>query len=148
MRIQNTGFIFIFGGHSVDEDKAVSNLIAVDVTNLEWWYVTVAGGNVAARISPVVVAVGQKLYIFSGFKKFSKKESHPYKSYCIAAYSTNRGWHWEARDVPYSGLEDHQVFGAGLAVYDGKKILLTPGRLYYQEDLEARHFSISNKYHK
>ena len=141
MKIQNTTFIFIFGGYSVDEDKAVSDIIAVDVDHLEWWYVTIEGGNVAPRICPVVVAVKQKLYIFSGFKKFSKKECYPFKSYSIASYSAPRGWRWEARDVPYScpaGF-DHQLFGSGIAVYDGKKILLTPGRVYFQEDLKARH---------
>ena len=51
MQIQNTSFILIFGGHSVDEEKAVSNLIAVDVDHLEWWYMTVKGGNVAPRIT-------------------------------------------------------------------------------------------------
>jgi hypothetical protein len=139
MRIQNTSFVLIFGGYSFDEDKAVSTLIAVDVDHLEWWDVTVQGGHVAPRINPVVVAVEQKLYIFSGHRTFSKKESYPFKSYSIASYSTPRGWHWEARDVPYSGL-DFQIFGSGIAVYDGKKILLLPGRPYFKEDLEARHF--------
>lgn len=148
MRINNTSFILIFGGHSVDEDKAVSTLIAVDVDHLEWWYVRVEGGHVAARINPVVVAVEKKLYIFSGFKTFSKKQCHPFKSYSIATYSAPRGgWHWEARDVSYSGL-DHQLFGAGLPVYDGKKILLTPGKLYYQEDCEARQISIVQAKHQ
>lgn len=143
MRVNNTSIILIFGGYSVDEEKAVSTMIAVDVDHLEWWYVTVEGGQVAARISPVVVAVEQKIYIFSGFKEFSEEECHPFQSYSIASYSSSRRWQWEARDIPYTGL-DHQIFGAGMPVYDGKKILLTPGRLYYQEDSKARHFYQTN----
>lgn len=141
MRIHNTSFILIFGGYSLDDDKAVSTLIAVDVDHLEWWYVKVEGGQVSPRINPVVVAVEQKLYIFSGHRSFSKKDCRPFKSYCVASYSAPGGWRWEARDVPYPGL-DPQVFGAGIAVYGGKKILLTPGRIYYQEDKEARRFFI------
>lgn len=92
MRIQNTSFILIFGGYSLDEEKTVSTLIAVDVDHLEWWYVTVEGGHVAPRINPVVVAIEQKLYIFSGHKIFSEKDSHPFKSYSVASYSAFRHW--------------------------------------------------------
>ena len=137
MRFHNTTVILIFGGYSFDEEKAVSTLIAIDVNHLEWWYVTVEGGNVAARINPVVVAVEQTLYIFSGFKKFSK-DNQPFKSYSVASYSSLRRWRWDAKDVPYSGISgsDHQLFGAGMALYNGKKILLTPGRPYYEEEVK------------
>jgi hypothetical protein len=143
MRIQSTSIIFIFGGYDIDEDKAVSTLIAVDVEHLEWWYVTVEGGHVAGRINPVVVAAEQKLFIFSGYRKFSKTDTkNDFRSYCILSYQSDlRRWQWEARDVPNPGSmpSDYQVFGAGMAVYNGKKILLTPGK-DYQEEFEARHF--------
>lgn len=139
MRIHGTSIIFIFGGYSLDEDKALSSLIAVDVDHLEWWYVSVKGGQVAARINPVVVAVGQKIYIFSGYKRFSKTDTHPFRSYSIASYSALHQWQWEARDVSYPApAPTPQTFGVGMAVYNGKKILLTPGKLYNKQ--EARHF--------
>lgn len=139
MRIHNTSIILIFGGFNVDEDKAVSTLIAVDVDHLEWWYVTVEGGHVAARINPVIVAVDQKLYIFSGYKKFSKMDSNAFQSYSIAAYSALHRWQWEARDVSYPGPTP-RTFGVGMAIYNGKKILLTPGKLYKKE--EVRYFRV------
>ena len=143
MRFHGTSIIFIFGGFNIDEDKAVSTLIAVDVINLEWWYVNVEGGNVAGRINPVVVAAEQKLFIFSGYRKFSKTDTKPFQSYSIATYQLDlHRWQWEARDVPNSGSipPDHHIFSAGMAVYNGKKILLTPGKLYYSEEKEASHF--------
>jgi len=139
MRIHGTSFIFIFGGHSLDEEKAVSTLIAVDVDHLEWWYVRVEGGHVAARIKPVVVAVEQKLFIFSGCGRFSKTDPQSFRSYSIASYqSALCRWTWEARDVPYSGfMPPDQVFGTGIVVYNGKKIMLTPGKLWFEN--KVRH---------
>jgi hypothetical protein len=142
MRIHGTHFIFIFGGYSVEEGKAVSSLIAVDVDHLEWWYVEVEGGRVAGRIHPVVVAIDQRIFIFSGYGRFSKPDPRSFRSYSIAAYQPAlRRWTWEARDVSYPGsIPPNQVFGAGIAVYGGKKIMLVPGKLYYQDKARKSYF--------
>ncbi|KAF8802050.1 hypothetical protein BYT27DRAFT_7197538 [Phlegmacium glaucopus] len=136
MRIHGTHFVFIFGGYSVEEGKAVSSLIAVDVDHLEWWYVAVEGGRVAGRIHPVVVAIEQRIYIFSGYGRYSKADPRSFRSYSIAAYQPAlRRWTWEARDASYSGpIPPGQIFGTGIVVYGGKKIMLMPGRLYYQAE--------------
>lgn len=130
VRFHGTSFIFIFGGFSVEGDEPVSTLIAVDVDHREWWYVPVDGGPVSGRIKPVVVAVEQRIYIFGGCKKYSEANPQSLQSYCIAFYEpVHRKWTWEARDVPYPSLiPPDQVFDGGLAIYNGKKIMLTPGK--------------------
>lgn len=136
-RIHDSSFILIFGGYNLDENKSVSTLIAVDVDHREWWIVDVDGGAVSARINPVVVAVDHKIYIFGGDGKYSETDPQSLKSYSIASYQSDlRRWRWDARDVPYPGfIPAHQVFGAGIAVYNGKKIMLTPGKALCQNDV-------------
>jgi hypothetical protein len=130
VRIHDTTFIFIFGGFSVEEDKSVSTLIAVDVDHREWWYVPVDGGPVSGRIKPVVVAVDQRIYIFGGDRQYFKANPQSLRSYSIALYQpAHRQWTWEACDIPYPDfIPPDQVFGAGIAIYNGKKIMLTPGK--------------------
>jgi hypothetical protein len=85
---------------------------------------------VEARIEPVVIAVDTKLYVFGGYKRLGHKDPLPYTSYSVAEFLPDRRWQWTVRDHPYSNIVPKgQSFGAGIPVYNGAKILLTPGRV-------------------
>lgn len=111
----------------------------MDVDHQEWWYVHVEGGDVAGRINPVVVAVEQRIYIFGGCEKYCEANPQPFRSYSIVSYqSALRQWIWEVRDIPYSSLvPPHQFFGAGIPVYNGKKIMLTPGKPVCRDEVRV-----------
>lgn len=107
---------------------ATSKIIAVNLDRLEWWYLRLEGEDVEARIDPVVVVVDTKLYIFGGYKQFESRE--PFHSYSVAEFLQDQQWHWTIRDEPYSSIvpQGHS-FGRAVPVYNGAKLLLTPGRV-------------------
>ncbi|KAF8952006.1 hypothetical protein BDZ97DRAFT_1768983 [Flammula alnicola] len=130
LRIHDSSFIFIFGGFDYITDEATSRVIVIDLEHTAWWYLKLNGEAVNARINPAVVAIDDKLYIFGGYRKFGH-DPQPHSSFSIAEYKAAEGiWHWAVRDAPYSNpVPEGHVFGQGISVYNGTKILLTPGRL-------------------
>ena len=83
-----------------------------------------------ARIEPVVAAVDTKLYIFGGYKQLDDDDPQPCNSYSVAEFLDNRRWHWTVQDQPYSNaVPKGHLFGKAIPVYNGAKILLTPGRV-------------------
>jgi len=128
LSIDNSNFIFIFGGYDIDKEKASSKIIVVDLDHLEWWYLRLEGGDVEARIAPAIVAVDTKLYIFGGYDDdYSRRLVN---SYSVAEFLQDQRWHWTIRDQPYSNIvpQGHS-FGKAIPVYNGAKLLLTPGRI-------------------
>lgn len=125
--------LFLFGGqiNGTDEDDLgeVSNeLIAIDVDNLKWWIVDVAGGEVATRLEARLVVVDDQLFIFSG-KTYINERFQPTESYNMATFR-NRQWTWDVRDVPYPAHVPALGFCCGAATIrdgDTPKILLTVG---------------------
>lgn len=109
-------------------ERVSSKIIVVNLDRLEWWYLRLEGEDVEARINPVVVAVDTKLYIFGGYKQF--ENCQPFHSYSVAEFLQDQQWHWSVRDQPYSNIvpQGHS-FGKAIPVYNGAKILLTPGRI-------------------
>ena len=130
LRIHNTSFIAIFGGYDADAERARSEIIILDPAKREWWTLKIQGEGVGPRISPAVVAIGNCIYVFSGYRQFGD-DPQPYNSYSIAEYFPDRGfWQWSTRDEPYSGsVPAGQAFQEACSVYNGTKILLTPGRM-------------------
>lgn len=104
-------------------------MIAIDVDTLRWWYVKVHGGPVNAGIHHSLVAINNRIYVFGGKKEFVQEAC--YASYSIAEYSSDKGiWSWVVCDHPYPPhVPSLGSGGTATPVYDGKKILLTPGRL-------------------
>ncbi|KAJ7764620.1 hypothetical protein DFH07DRAFT_956077 [Mycena maculata] len=96
--------LLLFGGQingaDMDDLGEVSNeLIAVDVDNLKWWVVDVAGGPVTARLESRLVIVGDQFFIFGG-KTYVDGQFQPTESYSVATLR-NHQWTWDAHDVPY-----------------------------------------------
>jgi hypothetical protein len=120
---------FIFGGR-YNTDKISSDLIAIDVDDLEWRIVHVDGGPVTPRRAAEMTVIGNKLYIFGGDKGFSCNDNDVLNSFSLAEYccDTDR-WTWVVRDEPYPDHVPFLGYQALIApVYGGKKILLMPGR--------------------
>ena len=126
----NSSFIFIFGGYDTGTEEASSKTIVVDLDHLEWWYLQLEGDDVEARIAPAVVAVDTKLYIFGGYRQLNDDDPQPFDSYSVAEFLQDQRWHWTVRDQPYSNIvpQGHS-FGKAIPVYNGAKLLLTPGRI-------------------
>jgi len=70
------------------------------------------------------------MYIFGGYKQLDDEDPQPCNSYSVAEFLDDERWHWTVRDQPYSNIvpEGH-LFGKAIPVYNGAKILLTPGRV-------------------
>ena len=111
-------------------EEASSKTIVVDLDHLEWWYLQLEGDDVEARIAPAVVAVDTKLYIFGGYRQLNDDDPQPFDSYSVAEFLQDQRWHWTVRDQPYSNIvpQGHS-FGKAIPVYNGAKLLLTPGRI-------------------
>ena len=133
LSIDNSSFIFIFGGYDHDKDEASSKIIVVDLDHLEWWYLRLEGDDVEARIAPAVVAVDTKLYIFGGHRQLDEDgddELKLFNSYSVAEFLQDQCWHWTVRDQPYSNIVPQgYAVGKAIPVYNGAKLLLTPGRI-------------------
>src|SRR5262245_7376551 len=94
---QGRKIIFMFGGFSAELDRAVSDLIAVDVDLEAWWYIPIRGGGVTGRIDAAIIEVADSLYIFGGRSEFG--DGHTLSSYCVADFAD--GWYWLCCDRPY-----------------------------------------------
>ena len=121
--------MFLFGGHDYVSDEVTANLIAIDVEELLWWYVKVQGGPVDSRIESSMLGIDRRIYIFGG-KSLFDEDAPAFASYSIAEYLPDNGeWRWVVRDHPYpSHLPALGSGGRAITVYNGKKILLIPGR--------------------
>lgn len=130
--------MFIFGGYDAALEKPHSDAIMVDLEKHAWWFFPIK--STSARIGPSVVAIENKVYIFGGYRQFGDNPK-PYDSFSIAEYLPDRRiWQWAAQDEPYSApVPVGHVFGRACSVYNGTKILLTPGRL---TDDNVRSYSI------
>jgi len=129
--INQKRYIFLFGGWDLDNEKASRRLILVNVTDLEWCYAPLpAMENMVGRISPTVVFIKSKLYIFGGNRDFGDSiNPDPCFSYSIAnILLEEKGWTWEVIDVPYEEPAKSLVFAYAIPIYNDTKILLTPGR--------------------
>ena len=129
LHLNGGNFVFLFGGFDYAKDRATSDLIAIDVDNLSWWYVKIHGGPTNDRIHHAVVGIHNRLYIFGGKEQFND-EAPCFASYSIAEYSLDEGlWRWVVCDHAYPSHIPALGFGGKVVpVYNGKKILLTPGR--------------------
>lgn len=123
--------MFVFGGHDPITNQVTSDLIAINVDDLSWWYVKIEGGPITGRIQSALVALDNRLYIFGGKKKFNTAGHSPsFASYSAAEYVADQGWRWILRDQLYPpGLPSLGAGGKAIPVFGNKKILLTSGRL-------------------
>lgn len=130
LRINDSSFAVIFGGYNAVSEKLNTDTIIVDLEKCYWWTLRIKGTSASPRINPAMVAIDSKIYIFGGYRQFGV-DPRPYNSFSIAEYDPERGtWTWVTRDEPYSApVPAGHVFGQACAVYNGAKILLTPGRL-------------------
>lgn len=126
----------MFGGYDNAEECATSQVIIINLEQLQWWYQPFEGNrNSSPRISPAIVAIENRVYIFGGYRAYEGDPQTCY-SYSIAEWrpavdrNAHSSWDWEVRDVPYHGLiPGDSVIGQAISVLGGKKIFLTPGRL-------------------
>ena len=141
-RLHATSFLLLFGGYDANSEQVSSKLIVIDLRHLEWWYQPVEGGVPTGRIDPTMVTVGQKLYIFGGYRRFGGDFGDPHNSYCIASLSDDgKAWSWEVRDVPYSEkIPPGTRLGRATPIYNGTKILLTKWRTT-NDDVGITHIS-------
>ncbi|KAK0205553.1 hypothetical protein DFS33DRAFT_1274442 [Desarmillaria ectypa] len=108
-------YVFLFGGFddSTQEKGRYSELIAIDVRAKMWAYVSVVG-SVEARIDATIVGIDDRLYVEVAMSK-------------VVAFFVHILWQKDElynTDVPNLGFG-----GRALPVYDGMKILLTPGHI-------------------
>ncbi|KAF9480832.1 hypothetical protein BDN70DRAFT_992427 [Pholiota conissans] len=144
LRIENSSYIALFGGCN-EAAKATSELIIVDPKNRQWWTAKFKGEvRVSPRINPAVVAIGDRIYIFGGHRKFDVWDQQPCHSYSVAQCLSKVNWQWLTCDHPYPDwvqLPPGQCFKWACALYDDTKILLTP---YRHADEEAIDFTPEN----
>lgn len=127
-RWHETSMLLLFGGYDNDAEEASSQIIVVDVTHSEWWFLTIEGEPVEGRIDPAIVAIDHKLFVFGGYRRYGR-DPQPHRSYSIASLSDTGKWTWEARDVAYTNIiPQGHIFGAAVPMYNNTKILLTIGR--------------------
>jgi len=115
-------FMLLFGGRI--KKTLSSELIALDIHELTWFVVQMEGASVVSRMSPIMVTIDRRIFIFGG----CGEDGEILNTYCVAEY-TQPKWRWIVRDEPYPG----HVPSLGLdldaaSVFGGKKILLTAGR--------------------
>ena len=79
--------------------------------------------NMVGRISPTVVFIKSKLYIFGGNRDFGDSiNPDPCFSYSIAnILLEEKGWTWEVIDVPYEEPAKSLVFAYAIPIYNDKK---------------------------
>lgn len=135
LRLNGCEYVFLFGGR-VDDDESgpSSDLIAIDVKAKMWAYVNISG-NVHARIDATMAGVDNRLYIFGGRPNGHVQNNSVLRSYSVAE-CINSQWTWIVEDEPYTTDVPNLGFGGrALPVYDGIKILLTPGRVQVDGDI-------------
>lgn len=124
MSVGGGTYFFLFGGY--DTENSTSELIAVDLDLLIWWFVDVQGTPLRPRLSASMVAVDNRLFIFGGRENF---DSPGIRTYSIAEYTPRTRWTWRVSDAPLP--PDLPLLGYGIQstpVFNGQKILLTRGR--------------------
>ena len=93
---------------------------------------------------------------FGGYRQFGK-DPRPCTSFSIAEYSPEeRRWRWIVVDKPYPApVPSGQIFGDACTAYNGKKILLGPGRLtgdevriYLSSEMSLMHLIQSTLAHR
>ncbi|KAK7042509.1 hypothetical protein R3P38DRAFT_3448567 [Favolaschia claudopus] len=111
-KIKSTGqrVLLLFGGQvnglKTDDDGPdgpgeVSNeMLAIDVDNLKWWVIDIAGGRVSPRVQARMLVVDDSLFVFGGQTYDGDVRLAANESYCIASYN-NYAWTWDVRDEPY-----------------------------------------------
>ncbi|KAK0460670.1 uncharacterized protein EV420DRAFT_224555 [Desarmillaria tabescens] len=134
LRMNGCEYVFLFGGYDVAKEKDLSSeLIAIDVRTKMWAYVNVVG-RVKGRIDATMAGIDNRLYIFGGRPSRNVQNCTVLRSYSVAE-CVNCRWTWIVEDEPYTADVPNLGFGGkALPVYDGMKILLTPGRI--QTDVE------------
>ena len=161
LRLRNASFIVIFGGYDHNLQAPTSNMIFISLKNLGWWCVNLEDAGreskqMSPRISPAIVAIDKKIYIFGGYRQFGK-DPRPCTSFSIAEYALEeRRWRWIVVDKPYSTpVPSGQIFGDACTAYNGKKILLGPGRLtgdevciYLSSEMSPMHLIQSTLAHR
>ncbi|TFK69839.1 hypothetical protein BDN72DRAFT_959247 [Pluteus cervinus] len=132
--INGTSFIFIFGGYSSEYERVVADLIAVDISSGEWWFVNVEGGSVMGRMDAAMTAHGPCLYIFGGRSSF--RDNCAISSYCMARYLVNRRtWMWLYQDRAYPEHVPRLGFEMTLIPIQHRRlIVILPGRKRTDED--------------
>ena len=144
LRINDSSFAFVFGGYDASLEMPHSGAIIIDLESQAWWHLPIDsdGRSISARIDPSVVAIGNKVYIFGGYRRFGD-DPKPHESFSIVEYLPEQGiWKWAAQDEPYSApVPVGHAFGRACSVYNGTKILLAPGRL---TDDNVRLYMVTN----
>jgi hypothetical protein len=127
--LNDRNFLMLFGGYDHTKSKRSSSLIAIDVDCHSWWWVRPEGIPVISRLSPTMVAIKNRLYIFGGLQ-----DEVVLKSYSIIEYADG-AWRWIERDrhacYPDGSELPSELFAltaSAVSLYNGKQILLTPGR--------------------
>ncbi|KJA23945.1 hypothetical protein HYPSUDRAFT_214963 [Hypholoma sublateritium FD-334 SS-4] len=135
LHFRDTSFIVIFGGYDHHTASPSSDMIVINLKNLGWWIVRLEDDDgkkeeVIPRISPEIVAIDKTIYIFGGYRQFGDNP-RPCTSFSVAKYAEDEGrWKWTAKDKPYPApVPSGKIFGSVCSAYNGKKILLGPGRL-------------------
>lgn len=130
LAVNGRHFVLLFGGHDFEKDQVMSDLIAIDVDDMAWWYVNIEGGPVKGRIQSALVAIDHRIFIFGGKNKFNQKGHSPsFSSWCMAEYTAGKGWRWVVCDQDYPpGLPSLGAGGKAIPIFGNKKILLTAGR--------------------
>ncbi|KAF9477642.1 hypothetical protein BDN70DRAFT_934032 [Pholiota conissans] len=126
LRLETRSFVVMFGGFA--SNRARSQTLIIDPDRREWWELQIAGGDVVPRINPAMVGINNKIYIFSGYRQFGAN-TQAHQSYSIMEFDLDSGdCRWTTRDRPYPALvRAGQAFQDACSVFDGIKILLTPG---------------------
>ncbi|KAF7366774.1 hypothetical protein MSAN_00935700 [Mycena sanguinolenta] len=133
MKPSGQRLLLLFGGqvNGLDPDGhgEVSNeMIAIDVDNLRWWVIGIAGGPVVPRVEAHLIIVNDQLFVFGG-KERVDEQLETTESYSVASF-TNNSWIWDVRDEPYpSHVPALGSSCDAVTIQDGdtQKILLTVG---------------------
>ncbi|KZP17010.1 hypothetical protein FIBSPDRAFT_747770 [Athelia psychrophila] len=132
-------FLLSFGGRQGKEGPPSQDLIGLDLDSLIWSIIPVEGGAVRGRMSATMVVVGQKLFIFGGLGwNKDAGECEVVNTFSVAECTGDENyghWMWLVRDLDYPAGVPSLGFCnlQGIPVYEGKKILLTAGRLKNDE---------------
>lgn len=120
--------MLVFGGRKNNSLK--TDLIAVNLESLVWFYITVEGGPIVARMSASMVTVKDHIYIFGGLASQAKNAYITLNTFCVAEHTNqDQKWRWIVRDQAYPEHIPSLGYDLGVVpVYDGKKILLIAGR--------------------
>ncbi|KAG7445267.1 uncharacterized protein BT62DRAFT_187317 [Guyanagaster necrorhizus] len=135
LRMYGCEYVFLFGGCDDDTSQISSKLIAIDVSAKIWAYVNVKG-DIAPRIDAAMVGIGNRLYVFGGRPNGNVEGRSILRSYSVAECDEYCHWSWIVEDEPYTADVPNLGFGGGaFPIYDGMKILLTPGRIHTTADI-------------